>query len=168
MSRSHLYRSTGRPRPMATVVVLSAWIGAAALYLAVRGPSLLADAPLAAMGPAAASLLAFVLGGGVAAGAVVIVAELIGGRTPRRGARIALAALMLACCMGGQLAAAGPSNALRRGWIAAADAATAPQRAAEVASLHRQGALWLVGGVLVAVLALGVTVESIRRWDVRV
>ena len=167
MSRTHLYRSTGRPRPIATVVLLSGWLGAAALYLAVRGPALLADPPLSSAGPAAASLLAFVLGSGVAAACLVLVAELVSGRTPRRGARLGLAGAVLACCLAGQLAAAGPSNALRSGWIAAADAATAPARAAEVASLHRQGTLWLMGGVLAAAMALVITVESIRRWDAR-
>ena len=95
MSRTHLYRGANpAPRPLASLVLAGAWTGAALAALAATAPA------LGAVGGAPASahdrLFLVVASGGAAIGLLLVLNELVAGRTRWRGARVVGAALLAA------------------------------------------------------------------------
>ncbi len=165
MSRTHLYRGTRPARPLASIVLASAWWGAALTMLLATAPGLMRGVAL--HGPAAglqdrAALI--VAGSGLLFGLVVIVSELLAGRTVRRGLRLAGALLLTLAGGAGMLDTS--RRVLRPGTPVAA--AVPPRQADEevpLVDVARQRLLWTAGGLLGATLVLVGGIGALRSWE---
>ncbi len=155
MSRSHLYRSTNRARPLTTIVLAAAWMGATLGLFAMAGAQLVGGVPL--QGPAAALVdrgsWTLAIGAAVIGGAM-LVRELVLGRTVFRGVRIVGAVLLLGAGV------AGLWDTLRfaiRPGTPVANAAPANDAAPATASVEvgLQRVLWTSAGLVGAVLMIG-------------
>ena len=155
MSRSHLYRSGGPSRPLLSIVAAAVWLGGGLLVLLAAAPHVAGGLPL--HGPAASLLeRSFMLlaGGAVLAGAAVVVAETMAGRTRARGVRLVGASLLLLAGAWGVVGGAG--LVLRPGTPAIAEAAT-DDAAVPAASgrLATQRLLWSSAALAGALLVVG-------------
>lgn len=165
-SRSHLYRSSGAQRPIATVLILAIWLGGSALYLAARGPALFSSAGPVSGGSVDAQLLALVLVAGVLASVLVIVAELMGGRSTQRDVRAALAVAVLVCSAAGT-SSVWPESPAGRGLVTPADAATTTPSRATMSAQNQLAAVWLALGSVAAAAALTLSFTALRSWSRR-
>ena len=127
MSRTHLYRATGPARPLASVVLAALWCGSAVGALLATAPLFPGGVPL--NGPAAAMLertFAIEASAGIIVALATIGAELVGGRTVARAARLAGAGALLIACVAGVLDTS--RRLLRPGTPANVSAATRRRR----------------------------------------
>lgn len=158
MSRAHLYRAARPRRPLASALLLAAWLGGAILALVM----LVADPGNGGAAAALARLIPLVAMGAVATGALVIVAELAV-RARMRAARIACAAVLVAC---GALAGFGAGD--RDNMLHAADDAPAGfLQADSTAGSHAGSLAWLVIGLLAGAGGLATAVAAARNPDAR-
>jgi|GEM_PF-5502426 len=96
VSRSHLYRASGPARPVASVVLAALWCGGAIAVLAAAWPLFMSGMPLTGQGAAVVERAFVVLtGGGLLVALGVLAAELFGGRTQARWARLVGAIILL-------------------------------------------------------------------------
>lgn len=168
MSRTHLYRSgsSGPARPMLSIVLAAAWLGAGLLTLLATLPSVPGGLPL--HGPAAAVLertFALLAGGAVIGAVAILLAELFAGRTTLRGIRLLGAVLLLAAGAFGSVDTA--RRMLRPGTPVTAGAGELTgSAAAEVSStLTRERLLWCSTALLASALVLGGGLAALRSWD---
>lgn len=166
MSRAHLYRAARPRRPLASALLLAAWLGGAILALVM----LVADPGNGGAAAALDRLIPLVAMGAVATGALVIVAELAV-RARMRAARIACAAVLVACGAlagfgAGALAGFGAGD--RDNMLHAADdAPTGFLQADSTAGSHAGSLAWLVIGLLAGAGGLATAVAAARNPDAR-
>ena len=167
MSRTHLYRGANpAPRPLASLVLAGAWMGAALTALIATAPALGA---VAAPSPAAAHdrLFLVVAFGGAAIGLGLLLNELVAGRTRLRALRLVGAALLATA---GGIGALDASRAARGpGGVPEAIAAEpAPAIRDGTAAVEGQRLLWTSLGLAGAALVLvgGVAAAGRARADV--
>jgi hypothetical protein len=166
MSRTHLYRATRPARPLGSIVLASAWCGAALAMLFTIAPGLMAGVAL--HGPAAGlqDRAAFVVAGGaLLVGVLVVVSELVSGRTTRRGLRLSGAVLLALAGAGGLLDAS--RRVLRPGTPVSIAEAAPPLPGDDVALVNvaRQRLLWTTAGLAGAALVLAGGIGALRSRD---
>lgn len=163
MSRSHLYRSTNRARPLTTIILAAVWMGATLGLFAMAGAQLLGGLPL--QGPAAAMVdrasWALAIAAAVIGGAM-LAREIVMGRTVYRGVRMIGAGVLLAAGV------AGLWDTLRfaiRPGTPVANAAPANETVPVTVSTEvgLQRVLWTTAGLLGAVLMIGGGVAGLEQ-----
>ncbi|HLV27399.1 MAG TPA: hypothetical protein VKZ41_13915 [Gemmatimonadales bacterium] len=163
MSRSYLYRAVRPRRPLASALLLTAWIGGAALAV-----FLLLPAPNTAAGDTAAALdrlVPLVAMGAVVSGLLVIGAELAV-RARLRVARMVCSGVLV---LSGVMASFGASSGERM--LHAADGSTVAGgtvAALAPAGSRRADVAWLVVGLVAALGGLGTAVAASRDVGRRV
>ena len=160
MSRTHLYRATAPGKPITSLVLAALWCGTAltAIVGAAPGPS--GGGPL--HGDAAAihdRVFLVVAATALLAALVILVSELVTGRTRQRGVRFTGAALL---CLAGVLGMLDTSRRVLRSGTppATGDAATAT---ATVRSMGAGRLFWTGLGVVGALTVLAGGVAALRQ-----
>ena len=149
--------------PIAEIVLVGVWMGAALLFVAVVAPAAFAVLPTPALaGALVGRVLPILLYGGVVMGTVILILEVIG-RTGAWGRTAAGALATLACATAQwfvgsrierlRMTIAGPLEAL---------AGDDPRRIA-FGKLHAVSVAWLGVAMLAALVALILAMRAIRR-----
>lgn len=160
MSRTHLYRGARAARPLLSIIVASAWLGAALLAIIAALPTLgSAGAPAAVPDVGVTMALAT---GGVAAGVLVLLRELLGGHTVLRGARVAGATLLAVASAAGMI---DPTQASLRPGPAVGDlnAAEVTTAAASDPGGTRRRLVWSAVGAVGAIVVVAAGAGAMGR-----
>ena len=160
MSRTHLYRGARAARPLLSIIVASAWLGAALLAIIAALPTLgAAGAPAAVPDGGFTMALAT---GGVVAGVLVLLRELVGGHTVLRGARVAGATVLAAASAAGMI---DPTQASLRAGPAVGDlnAAEVTTAAASDPAGTRRRLAWSAVGAVGAIVVVAAGAGAMGR-----
>ena len=163
MSRTHLYRG-GRSsrRPLFSVIVGSAWCGAALAAIVAAMPAVANVAPSA--GAVADERFAFVLAvGGVLAGLMIVVREQLAGRTLLRGARVGGAAVLALAATVGALDVSRQS--LRPGGVADLNAAEVAAPVVGDRGATRRRLAWSAAGLVGALVVVAAGTAALRSRE---
>jgi hypothetical protein len=163
MSRTHLYRG-GRSsrRPLFSVILGSAWCGAALAALVAAMPAVGTVVPAGA-GPAD-ERFAFVLAvGGMLVGLMILVRELLAGRTLLRGARLGGASLLALAATVGALDLS--RDSLRPAGVGDLNAAELSTPTADDGGAARRRIAWSAAGLLGALLVVAAGTAALRSRE---
>lgn len=174
MSRTHLYRATTRARPLTSLLLASAWCGAAVTAMLGTAPGIMSATPVHGAAAALQDRVALVVFASALLIAVtVLLWELVVGRTALRALRLVGAAALLVAGLVGSADAARrvlrPGTPASGAGIAAAAAAPppaeAPVTAADVEAardLAHRRLLWTAVGLCGALLVVTGGVAAAR------